>query len=404
MASFFSNLFGGGAAAEAADKNRQLYGQYKTEGQQNLASGLNNSLSSLSTGYGNANSTLGQNKDVWSQYGANANGALSSGLNSSLGALGQGYGDAQAYLGQNKDIYGNLQSQGTTALDNGMQGSLGALSALQEKYAPATSTYLDSLGVNGAAGNANAVSSFQAGPGYQFQLDQGNDAINRRRASAGMLNSGNADIDALKFGQGLANQEYGNWQNRLQGFVAPETALAQSTSNLYQSDAANRLGLAGTVAGGLGATNTAMANNAGAYGNAVSGLYGTNAANQVGVAGNVATGQAGVNSGIAGNQAALGAGQAGLYTQNASDLTNLAGSVTSGNAQANTQQGQAETAGARNLLGVGMSLASLAAGGAGGGFGGLMGAGSTAGSALGSMGITYGSPGTAGSNLYGPRY
>ena len=314
MASFLSNLFGGGAGAEAADRNRQLYSGYKTEGQQNLAGGLTNSLGALGTGYGDANSTLGQNKDVWANYGTTANGALDNGMAGSLAAL----------------------SSAKSAYD--------PLAALGQKYGAGSSLYMDSLGINGAAGNQNAVNSFQTGPGYQFQLDQGNDAINRRRAAGGMLNSGNADIDALKFGQGLANQEYGNWQTKLGGFVAPEL---QATSGA----AAGRAGVDSQIAG----------------------LYGTNAANRVGVAGNMATGTAGVNSAIAGNQAALGAGQVGLYTQNASDLTNLAGTVTSGNASANNQQAQAETAGARNLLGVGMSLASLAAGGAGGGFGGLAG-------------------------------
>jgi hypothetical protein len=342
--SFFGDMFGGDAEKEAADKNRALYGQYKTDGTGFLNNGLDQSLGSLGSGYGAANTTLGQNKDVWSQYGTTANGALDNGMAGSLASLGQARADYDP------------------------------LAALGAKYGTATSTLLDSLGVNGAAGNQNAISQFQAGPGYQFQLDQGNDAINRRRASAGMLNSGNADIDALKFGQGLANQEYGNWQTKLGSFLSPELQATQGA-------ATGRAGVDSQIAG----------------------LYGTDAANRVGVAGNVATGTAGANSAIAGNQAALGAGQAGLYTQNASDLTNLSGNVTSGTAAANNAEAAGKAAGAKNLLGAGLSLASLAAGGMGGGFGGLMGAGSAAGSTLGSMGITYGLPGTAGSNLYGPR-
>lgn len=340
----FGDMFGGDAEKEAADKNRALYAQYKTDGTQNLNTGLTNSLGALGTGYNGANAQLGQNKDVWSQYGTTANGALDSGLSNSLASLGQARADYDP------------------------------LAALGQKYGQGTSLYMDSLGINGAAGNQNAVNSFQAGPGYQFQLDQGNDAINRRRASAGMLNSGNADIDALKFGQGLANQEYGNWQTKLGGFISPEL---QATSGA----AAGRAGVDSQIAG----------------------LYGTDATNRVGVAGNVATGTSAANTGIAGNLSALGAGQAGLYTQNASDLTNLSGNVTSGTAAANNAEAAGKAAGAKNLLGAGLSLASLAAGGMGGGFGGLVGAGSATGSTLGSMGITYGMPGTAGSNLYGPR-
>lgn len=320
MAGFFDTLFGGGAEREANEKNQALYGQYKTEGQQNLQTGLNSSLGALGTGYGNANATLGQNKDVWSQYGTNANGALDSGLNNSLASL------------------------------NSAKSQYDPLAALGQKYGQGTSLYMDSLGVNGASGNQNAVNSFQAGPGYEFTLGQGLDALNRRRASAGMLNSGNADIDALTYGTGLANQTYGDWQTRLAGLINPEL---QATSGA----ATGRAGVDTQIAG----------------------LYGTDAANRVGVAGNVATGTAGANSGIAANQSALGAGQAGLYTQNASDLTNLAGSVTSGRASGNNMQAAGEAAGAKNGLGAALSLASLAAGGAGGGFGGL-------GSSLGSLG------------------
>jgi len=338
MAGFFSTLFGGGAEREANERNQALYGQYKTEGQQNLASGLDKSLASLTSGYGDANATLGQNKDVWSQYGTNANGALDSGLSNSLASLGQA-----------KAAYDPLAALGT-------------------KYGAGSSLYLDSLGVNGAAGNANAVNSFQAGPGYEFTRDQGLDALNRRRASAGMLNSGNADIDALTYGTGLANQTYGDWQTRLAGFVNPELQATQG------------------AAAGYANVNGQIAS-----------LYGTDASNRVGVAGNVANGTAGVNSAIAGNQSALGARQAGLYTQNATDLTNLAGSVTSGRAAGNNMQAAGEAAGARNGLGAALSLANLGAQAMGGGFSGLLGGSTSTGATMGG----YGAGSTPGSGMMG---
>ena len=336
MAGFFSTLFGGGAEREAADRNRQLYGQYKTEGQQNLASGLNNSLSSLNTGYGQATDTLGQNRDVYSQYGNDANYALDIGKAESLNAL------------------------------RAARGAYDPVAALGSKYGAGTSLYMDSLGAGGAEGNQRAVDAFQAGPGYDWQLGQGLDAINRRRAAAGMLNSGNADIDTMKFGQGLANQEYGNWQTRLAGLINPE----------------------------LSATSGAAAGRAGSD-LAQAQLYQTNAGNRVGVAGNVAQGTAGANTGIAGLQSGLGAGQAGLYSQNADNLTNLAGSVTSGNAAANNQQAAGESAGARNLLGLGTSLLTL---GAGGGFGGLGGSGPT------SVGNANGPQPLTGGNIFGRMF
>ena len=171
---------------------------------------------------------------------------------------------------KNKLEYDNYLKKGTGYLDSGLASSKGALDTayqpladLGQKYGGASSLLLDSLGVNGAAGNANAVSSFQAGPGYEFTRDQGLDAINRRRAAGGMLDSGNADIDAIKFGTGLADQTYGDWQSKLGAFTNPELAATTGASgvqtnlaNLYQTDATNRIGLQGNVtSGNVGANN-----------------------------------------------------------------------------------------------------------------------------------------------------
>jgi len=53
-------------------------------------------------------------------------------------------------------------------------------------------------------------SKIQQTAGYQFDLDQGNQAINRSAAAKGMLGSGNVLAELLKYGQGMASKEYGN--------------------------------------------------------------------------------------------------------------------------------------------------------------------------------------------------
>jgi hypothetical protein len=55
---------------------------------------------------------------------------------------------------------------------------------------------------------------FKADPGYQFRLDQGNQAIQNMAAATGNLNSGRALKDAMNFGSGLASQEYQNAYGR----------------------------------------------------------------------------------------------------------------------------------------------------------------------------------------------
>lgn len=213
---------------------------------------------------------------------------------------------------KNRALYGDYQTKGSGYLTTGYNNSkdyLGKaldayqpLSDLAKKYTGGTDMYLNALGLNGQSGADAAKSAFQAGPGYDWQLGQGLDAINRRRAAGGMLDSGNSDLDALKYGQGLADQSWNSWLGNLQG--VNQNAISTTTG--------------------------AAAGKAGAYGS-LSDLESAYAGNQVGLLGN----------------------------------------TTSGMASANNTEAAGKAAGAKNLLGAGLSLASLAAGGFGGAGGGL---------------------------------
>jgi hypothetical protein len=286
---------------------------------------------------------------------------LDQGLAQTTGAVNTGATQAGNYLGQNTGIYGNLGTTGANTLNTGLTNQLGALGQAGQAYAPlssfasqlapSTQMYMNSLGLNGAAGNQAAVNAFQTGPGYDFQMNQGLDAVNRRRAASGMLTSGNADIDALTYGQGLANQAYGGWQSNLQGLINPQLSALTS------------------AAGGQATADTNMAN-----------AYGTNAAANTALQGTVASGLAGTNTNLANNQVNLGNTLSGLYSGDASNRVALQGGITSGNMAANNTQAAGEAAGAKNLLGAGLNLASLVAGGPiggaiGGGLSSLFGGG-----------------------------
>ena len=168
-----------------------------------------------------------------------------------------------------------------------------------------------------------------------------------------MLNSGNTDIDALTYGQGLANQAYGGWQSNLQGLINPQLSALTS------------------AAGGQATADTNMAN-----------AYGTNAAANTALQGTVASGLAGTNTNLANNQVNLGNSLSGLYCGDAANQVALQGGMTSGNMAANNTQAAGEAAGAKNLLGAGLSLAGDGGGrpdrGAlGGGLSSLFGGGSS---------------------------
>lgn len=75
--------------------------------------------------------------------------------------------------------------------------------------------------------NAGDFSAFEQSPDYQFAFDQGVEGINRAAASRGALNSGGTDIDLMRFGHGMARQNYGDYYSRLAQLAAAGHQSAQ---------------------------------------------------------------------------------------------------------------------------------------------------------------------------------
>jgi hypothetical protein len=118
----------------------------------------------------------------------------------------------KGFKGLKQDYAKALDTIGT-----GADTSLGYFQPYADAAAPAAGMYSDALGLNGADGNTRAETAFKTSPGYEFRVNQGLDAIDRRAASRGMLASGNTAIDTLDYAGGLASQEYGGWLDRLAG-------------------------------------------------------------------------------------------------------------------------------------------------------------------------------------------
>ncbi|GHE74686.1 hypothetical protein GCM10019059_37770 [Camelimonas fluminis] len=170
-----------------------------------------------------------------------------------------------------EDYLGNSLSDLGSGIDKALPYYQGAI----DRYQPwATqglagyNLYGDSLGVNGAEGNARAVGAFQASPGYQWQVDQATDAVARKQSALGMLGSGNTQTAIQDRANQLANQEYSGWQNNLQNLgqmglqaTGQQANLDRGMGDLYaglgQQQAGLRMGAANTIVG----NNTNFMNN-----------------------------------------------------------------------------------------------------------------------------------------------
>lgn len=118
---------------------------------------------------------------------------------------------------------------------------------------------------------------FEASPGYQFRLDQGQEALERNAAARGLRLSSGTMKDMMRFGQGEASQDYWNQYNALAGL----SGTGQSATNTTAQLGANA---AGNIGNALMAGGQAKANAYTQSGQATaSGIMGANSAIQGGI-------------------------------------------------------------------------------------------------------------------------
>lgn len=184
--------------------------------------------------------------------------------------LGLGSGDPTIdAANQNKGVVNQYGTDANNLIDTGSQAAGGYLGQVSNQYQPLATDavnkgnlYADALGVNGASGNAAATSAFQTSPGYQFSLDQGEQALDRSAAAHGTLQSGQSGINTINYGVNAANGEYNNWLSNLGSSgdilgtgLAGETGALNNLANLSTGTASAKTDVAGQVASGLTSSN-----------------------------------------------------------------------------------------------------------------------------------------------------
>ena len=214
--------------------------------------------------------------------GIGAAGSLAGGLLGMSGAESAAKMEQQALqqaLGFQQQVY-QQGEQNLQPFINSGQNALTSLNSLLGIGSPggATSPILAMLGIgpNGATGGGINPATFQGSPGYQFQKQQGQQAVTNSAAANGGL-GGNALTALQQQGTQLANQDWYNYLNSAQGgfnnLVSQVGGLAQSG----QSAAGTLLGqgnpAAGNVSNLYGGIGSAGAAGAMGSNNALAGLF-----------------------------------------------------------------------------------------------------------------------------------
>ena len=263
-----NNLANAGSLVQGQQDNNGLALQ---AGNRDIQGGLQNTIGSLS------------------QYGGYQRNAINNGMNQAANAYG--YGSNQA-LGNVSDAYTNA----INATNTGYSGAMGSVNAGygQQQSQLGNLAQLSQYGQQAVA--TPLGSGYQQSPGMQFQLQQGQQSLDRQQAASGGRYSGAAMKAGLQFSQGVANQDY-------QQYVGNDLAQRGMMMQLGQT--------------GYNAQN-ALANSYGQQGNVLAGL-------QTGQAGQLA----GLNTGMGNNLAQInqGGGQylGNLYAGGASQLASSYG-------------------------------------------------------------------------------
>jgi hypothetical protein len=233
----------------------------------------------------------------------------------------QGLKNSVGALGNARSSYATGLNNQVNSINTGANDAINRLGGAVDLYRPAYArgeqaggTLADSLGLNGAEGNARAVSQFQAGPAYQWQVDQATDAAARKASALGIAGSGNTLTALANLGSNLANKEYGGWQDRLTGMSNQGQQAAGAMSGLMSQQAGYDYGRGQSLSNAYGQN---ASNIAGTYG-AEANLYSQDAQNRAGTAqwaGNQIA-QAGQNAMQAGQNAAANRMQLGIAGAN----------------------------------------------------------------------------------------
>lgn len=123
---------------------------------------------------------------------------------------------------------------------------------------------------------ASAMQGFYQDPGYQFQMNEGIKALDRSASSRGLVRSGAQEKAIARYGQGLAEQSFGNYVNRLANLAGVGQTATQSLAGIGANTASN-VGNAHMASGAARASG--YMNKAGAVNNMVNqgvGLWGLN--------------------------------------------------------------------------------------------------------------------------------
>ena len=121
----------------------------------------------------------------------------------------------QQYMQQAMDEMRQHEAQGRQDITGYTQQAIGYGDPYRQAGQQALGAYEGTLGLQGGSGQQQALDRFKASPGYQYAVQQAMQGAQRGEAARGLGGSGAEQAELQRRAQGLASQEYGQYQDRL---------------------------------------------------------------------------------------------------------------------------------------------------------------------------------------------
>ncbi len=189
--------------------------------------------------------------------------------------LGAGWGDEGELVAPSGFTFRPVSS-----LPSQLRDRLGIPDPAAAGAAPAAPAQAPGAPANGLLPTSTSMEAardrFQETPGYQFAYDEGIRALDRSASAGGRLMGGGHERELIRYGQGIANQEFGNYANRLASLAGvgqsavgtgaqAGSATAANVGNILMQGASNQGNalMAAATARASGYTGVANAANSG---------------------------------------------------------------------------------------------------------------------------------------------
>lgn len=154
-----------------------------------------------------------------------------------------------------------VSEKNQNAANQAQQTALGNITSAEQPYQTVGSTAAGGLNKLLSTGfTAPTLAEAEATPGYQFELEQGTDAITKQAAATGNLMSGTTGTALEKYGEGLASTTYQQaYNNALNSYMANYNTLAGG-ANIGENSTSQLAGANLDVAGNTANIDLTAAN------------------------------------------------------------------------------------------------------------------------------------------------